>query len=115
MSLSRPAWHDAVRAASFFCDMKTESTCATKGGSVAGYDQCPACGWPELERISPERLHLLCGHNGVALPPLPSGLLPVHGAGRWYVMTEAEWSLYRSLCAHRDEMLVAQCAEGLAA
>lgn len=76
---------------------------------------CPACGWPELPVISPERLQLLCDDNGVALPPLPSGDLPVHGAGRWWRMSQEGWHAYRALCRHRAEFLSQLCVEGLAA
>lgn len=103
---SRSAWHVAARAASFFRDMNQESTCATKGGSLGGFTgSCPACGYPDLEEISPERLHLLRGSNACAGFPLPDGRLPVHCAGRVFVMTQDAWNAFKALCASREAML----------
>ena len=89
---------------------------STKGGSVSGNaGGCPACGWPELPLISAERLHLLAGRHAVCLEALPSGEVPVMGAGRWHRMPYADWQTYRALCASRDVFLALLCAEGLAA
>ena len=88
---------------------------STNGGSVTGSGgACLAAGWPELPPILAERLHLLAGRYAVALDALPSGEVPVMGAGRWHRMPYADWLTYRALCASRDALLASLCAEGLA-
>jgi len=69
--------------------------------TITTMNECPACGWPDLPTIAAETLHARCGHNAVALYPLPDGEIPVMGGGRWYRMPQAAWTAYRQLCAQR--------------
>lgn len=83
-----------------FFAMTTESSTSTKGGSLGGFAGCcPACGYPDLEEISPERLYFLAQSESGCGMPLPDGRLPVHAQGKIWTMTAAEWSQYRSMCA----------------
>jgi hypothetical protein len=64
--------------------------------------QCPACGYPDLPSIEPETLVLLVGAEAVAGWLLADGRLPVHAAGRIYLMQESAWRAYKALCANRE-------------
>lgn len=93
------------RAASFFQFMDSKSTCATTGGSLTGLMACcPVCGYPDLDGIEPETLHLLAGAEAVAGYLLPNGLLPVHAKGCIYLMPQDKWTRYKALCANREAM-----------
>ena len=80
----------------------------TKGGSVTGSTACcPACGYPDLDGIEPETLHLKVGCEAVAGHLLPNGLIPVHAAGRIYLMLQDKWTAYKALCASASAMAAA--------
>ncbi len=89
------------RAASFFHFMDSKSTCATEGGSLTGLTEgcCPVCGYPDLDGIEPETLHLKVGCEAVAGAPTRTGLIPVHAGGRVYLMPQDKWMRYKVLCA----------------
>ena len=70
------------------------------GGSLPEFaGSCPVCGYPDLDGIEPETLHLLAGCNAVAGWLLADGRFPVHARGRIYLMPEAAWLRYKALCA----------------
>lgn len=89
----------SARGRFIFFAMNSESTStSTKGGSVP-LISCPCCGFPDLPTVEPETLHLEVGDEAVAGWLLPDGRLPVHAAGRVYLMPREAWTRYRALCA----------------